>query len=575
MDSTIEAMHRSTFEGLLQWAFTAACSLTFAPALRMLQPVSCELDTGKVTPAFLGKHPFIMRMQTVQRSQRSDRTMFKRPMAGVILVIILAGVVGVSIWAWHSPQAPQGQMPGQNSEMFFDYTVTAAPGRVHIDGTANLPNGVLLMGTLDKIGGATLETKEALVMNRLFAIEFGPELRLQYPWLGEVEALTAGVYRISVEFDPSQQSPLARESLPRGDQMKSSAQEGDGPREVDSAIIGMAKTFAIGTPDEQQQVQVYEEQHRQLIRQRLNDLLGTLSSLWQRLRTQYQQERVQGVFARTDPRADAWQTWNGQWLNELKGIAQKYELDEAVSPASPYYALRDTLVFVHKQLPVMWDLYFEALINERPFNERNLQRVEQQIQYALGDAIAQLGQPDMPSWPIKVENVKPTVVVTSPLVNIRSGPGMSHAVVSRVKKDEGLTFIAEQGEWFQVQLSGGRTGWIHRNVATKRSLADGTEIDAKRSDSKVGFAERKAASLQLEPIELPATPIEFIPQPTQDEFRIYAELEQQLRDLSSRNPQERQTVEQQILQRISDKYGISPRQIWMAYLKVQGWEIHQ
>ncbi len=449
----------------------------------------------------------------------------------------------MSIWVWQSPQAPQAQMPGQNSEMFFDYTVTADPGGVRMNGTANLPNGVMLMGTLDKIGVGTLEIKEGLVINHLFAMEFGPELRLRYPWLGEVEALTAGVYRISVAFDPSQQSPLARESLPRGDLMKSSGQKRDGPGEVDSTIIPMAKTFAIGTPDEQQQVQAHEQQYRQLIRQRLNDMLGTLSSLWQRMRSQYQQERVQGVFTRTDPRADAWQTWSSQWLNELKAIAQKYELDEAVSPASPYYALRDTLVVVHRQLPVMRDLYFEALINERAYNERNLQRVEEQIQYALGDAIAQLGQPDIPSSPIKVENGKPTVVVTSPLVNIRSGPGMSHGVVSRVKKDEGLAFIAEQGEWFQVQLSGGRTGWIHRNVATKRSLADGTAIDAKRSDSKAGFAERRADGLQLEPIELPATPIEFIPQPTQDEFRIYAELEQQLRELSSRNPQERQTVE--------------------------------
>ena len=53
MESTIEAMHRSTFEGLLQRAFTAACTLTFARALRMLQPVICRLDAGKVTPAFL------------------------------------------------------------------------------------------------------------------------------------------------------------------------------------------------------------------------------------------------------------------------------------------------------------------------------------------------------------------------------------------------------------------------------------------------------------------------------------------------------------------------------------------
>ena len=513
-------------------------------------------------------------MQTLQRCHRSGWTTFKRLLAGAIFLMTLAVVVWMSIWVWQARQAAPGQMPGQNSGKFFDYTVTADPGRVRINGTANLPNGVMLIATLDKIGMATLEIKEALVMNRLFAMEFGPELRLQYPWLGQVEALTPGAYRLSVEFDPSQQSPLARPFLPRDDLMKSSTVKSDDPREVEATIIRVTKVFGIGTPDEQQQAQAREKQYRQLIRQRLNETLITLHTLWQYLRSDYQQERVQGIFARTDPRGDAWQARSGQWLSELKAAAEKYQLDEGVSPASPHYSLRNTLVVIYKQLQVLRDLYFEVLINERPFNDRALQRVEQQIQYALGDAIAQLGQPDMPSLPIKAENVKATVIVTSPLVNIRSGPGISHGVVSQVKKDEVLAFIGEQREWFQVQLSGGRTGWIHRNVASRGSLADGTAVEAKRSDSKLSFSEGRVI-LQLEPIGLLATPIAYIPQPTQDEFRIYAESEPQLRDLSSRSLQERQTLEQRILQRLSDKYGISPKQAWNAYLKVQGWEINQ
>jgi SH3-like domain-containing protein len=515
-----------------------------------------------------------MRMQTLQRRQRSRWTTFKRLLAGAILMMTLAVVGWMSSWVWQTRQAAQVQMPGQNLGMFFDYTVTADSGRVRLNGTANLPNGVMLMATLDKIGVATLEIKEALVMNRLFAMEFGPELRLQYPWLGQVEALTPGAYRLSVEFDPSQQSPLARQFLPRDDLMKSSTVKGDEPREAEATIIRVTKAFGIGTPDEQQQAQGREKQYRQLIGQRLNETLITLYALWQRLRSHYQQERVQGIFARTDPRADAWQTRSDQWLSELKAAAEKFQLDEGVSPASPHYSLRDSLVVVYKQLQVLRDLYFDVLINERPFNDRDLQRVEQQLKYALGDAIAQLGQPDMPSLPIKAENVKPTVIVTSPLVNIRSGPGMSHSVVSQVRKDEVLAFIGEQGEWFQVQLSGGRTGWIHRNVASRESLADGTAIEARRSDNKPSFSEGRVIP-QLEPIGLLATPIAYIPQPTQDEFRIYAELEPQLRDLSSRSLQERQTMEQRILQRLSDKYGISPKQAWNAYLKVQGWELNQ
>jgi hypothetical protein len=83
----------------------------------------------------------------------------------------------------------------------------------------------------------------------------------------------------------------------------------------------------------------------------------------------------------------------------------------------------------------------------------------------------------------------------------------------------------------------------------------------------------RGPQLRLEPIRLLSTPIEFIPRPTSDEMRIYVELEQQLRDLQASNAEERRVVEQHSLQRMSDKHGISPEQVWNTYLKVQGWEI--
>jgi hypothetical protein len=66
---------------------------------------------------------------------------------------------------------------------------------------------------------------------------------------------------------------------------------------------------------------------------------------------------------------------------------------------------------------------------------------------------------------------------------------------------------------------------------------------------------------------------EFIPRPTSGEVKIYAEIEHRLRDLQVDNTRERRAVEQRILQRMSEKYGISPEQVWNTYLKVQGWEI--
>jgi uncharacterized protein YgiM (DUF1202 family) len=515
-----------------------------------------------------------MAMHIPQRHQRSTRRVFGKIMvAGLVLGLALAAVVWVPTHFLATRDAFQVQRGDQTPDAtIFEYMVAAEPGHIRVNGTANLPNGVILVGTLDSMGSGPIELKEALVMNRLFALEFGPELYMQYYLHGPQNALQAGVYRMSVDFNPSQQSPFVRESLLRLPLMKSSPTPGDGSRELDSAIIRLSKTFAIGTTGEQQETQAREQQYRETIRQRLHDTLGTLTTFWPRLYAQFQQERSKGGLSRADPRASEWQIWSGQWLRDLKDLGEEARLHEVVSPASPYYTAQNALVNVHKQLAVMPDLYFEVLINERSLTDRDLQRAEHVIQYALGDTIAQLGQPDSVPTPLRVESARPTVIVTAPLVHVRNGPGMSHESIKQLKRDEVLDFLAEQGEWFQVQLGGGRTGWVHRSVASKRPKGEGTLDDSKRVDMKASSPERRP-QLRLEPINLWSTPVEIIPRPTADEVRIYAELEQQLRDLHTTTVEERQAVEQRILQRMSDKHAISPEQVWNTYLKVQGWEI--
>jgi uncharacterized protein YgiM (DUF1202 family) len=515
-----------------------------------------------------------MAMYDTLRHQRSMGRMLSKVAAGtLVLALVLGGAVWVSGRFFASREAFQTQRDDQSQEtLFVEYAVTAEAGHIRVNGTASFPNGVILVGTLDKVGSGLIAVKEALVMNRLFAMEFGPELYVQYYLQGLQDALQAGVYRLTVEFDPSQQSPFAQESLLRSLLVKASPTPGNGAREVDSASIRVSKTFAIGTAGEQQEAQIREQQYRQMTRQHLSDTLGSLTSFWQRLHAHYQQERLKGGFSRADSRATDWQTWSAQWLNDLKDLGEKALLYEVVSPASPYHTARNALVIVHKQLPVMSGLYFEVLTSERSLTDRELQRTGQVAQYALGDAIAELGQPDSVSFPVKVESVKPTVIVISPLVNVRSGPGTSYESIRQVKKDDVLDFQGEHGEWFQVQLGGGRTGWVHRNVASKRPQDDGTTGDAKRGDVKPLSLEKRP-HLQLEPIRLLSTPVEFIPPPTSDEVKIYGEMEQQLRGLQAVNSEERRAVEQRILQRMSDKHGISPEQVWNTYLKVQGWQI--
>ncbi|WP_165859365.1 N-acetylmuramoyl-L-alanine amidase [Desulfofundulus salinus] len=52
------------------------------------------------------------------------------------------------------------------------------------------------------------------------------------------------------------------------------------------------------------------------------------------------------------------------------------------------------------------------------------------------------------------------VVVQGNGVNVRSGPGLQHAVVTQVNRGERLAVLGKVPDWYQVQLPGGGTGWI-------------------------------------------------------------------------------------------------------------------
>jgi hypothetical protein len=424
------------------------------------------------------------------------------------------------------------------------------------------------------MGAGPLEVKEALVMNRVFAMEFGPNLQVEYYLLGQTEALAAGVYRISVEFDPAQQSPFAREALWRAQRTKAIPGKVEGARQIDPALIRVAKSFAIGTPEEQRLAEERDQRYHQQVRQHLADARLGLAGLWQRLRDRFQQERLKGTIARADARVQEWQQWSSQWLDELNTQGEQSRLHEVASPASPYHTARHLLMAVHRQLPTLRDLYFEVLLGERPPKDPDLQRAEQHISYALADAQVQLGSSEIAAPPVSVESGKATVVVTAPLVNIRSGPGMTHDSINWAKKDTVLDALKEEGEWWRVQLSDGRVGWVHRNVVSKQGSGDRPGGETKRSDGMPVLTERRV-DLQLDPVAMASLTVDYVPRPTADEFKIYTDLEQQLRDIGSRPPEERRMLEQQILQCAGEKYRISPGQLWNAYLKVQGWEIRE
>ncbi len=52
------------------------------------------------------------------------------------------------------------------------------------------------------------------------------------------------------------------------------------------------------------------------------------------------------------------------------------------------------------------------------------------------------------------------VVVQGNMVNVRSGPGLQHTVVTQVNRGDRLAVLGKVPDWYQVQLPGGGTGWI-------------------------------------------------------------------------------------------------------------------
>ena len=91
------------------------------------------------------------------------------------------------------------------------------------------------------------------------------------------------------------------------------------------------------------------------------------------------------------------------------------------------------------------------------------------VSVSFGLAGCKTAAPPPPPVPVPVvpaAEAKPTppqeyVRVTGSRLNVREQPATSAAAVARVKKGERLAVLGRDGEWFQVRLADGATGWVH------------------------------------------------------------------------------------------------------------------
>src|SRR5215475_10812073 len=47
-------------------------------------------------------------------------------------------------------------------------------------------------------------------------------------------------------------------------------------------------------------------------------------------------------------------------------------------------------------------------------------------------------------------------------IEVRSGPGSRYEVIAKVQSGESYVVVAQEQEWYKIQLPDGREGWVHR-----------------------------------------------------------------------------------------------------------------
>src|SRR5882672_8159705 len=51
------------------------------------------------------------------------------------------------------------------------------------------------------------------------------------------------------------------------------------------------------------------------------------------------------------------------------------------------------------------------------------------------------------------------------LIEVRSGPGLTYEVMAKVPSGGSYVVVAQEQDWYKIQLPDGREGWIHRFYA--------------------------------------------------------------------------------------------------------------
>jgi N-acetylmuramoyl-L-alanine amidase len=70
-----------------------------------------------------------------------------------------------------------------------------------------------------------------------------------------------------------------------------------------------------------------------------------------------------------------------------------------------------------------------------------------------------------------------TVTISTDTVNVRSGPGLSYPLVLTAKRGEKYSIVKENGDWIEIKLSLGQTGWVVNWLVSKDNQNNSGQAD--------------------------------------------------------------------------------------------------
>ena len=77
-------------------------------------------------------------------------------------------------------------------------------------------------------------------------------------------------------------------------------------------------------------------------------------------------------------------------------------------------------------------------------------------------------------------------IVKGTVVNLRTGAGQEHSVVTQTNGGQGLSVIGASGDWLQVVLYNDQTGWIHKNYVEIKKVLKKIQISGSYINLRTG-----------------------------------------------------------------------------------------